>query len=75
MITVKVFYKDSGKPADSKKVALGIDGFFSGGVTKDQWTDEDGEAHFDTESCTGRIFVNGSIKYEGRIAGRMVVYI
>ena len=75
MVTVKVVWKSSGKPAKDQKVALGIDTFFSGGVTSGEWTNSDGEAHFNVDSNPGRVFVNGSTKYKGHLSGRIVVYI
>lgn len=75
MITVKVVYKSSGKPAEGKKVALGKDGLLTGGVTHGKWTNSRGEAHFDTSSGHGKVFVSGSTEYEGELSGRIVVYI
>lgn len=75
MVTVKVVSKSSGNPVKGKKVALGIDGLFSGGVTKGEWTDSDGEAHFDVKPAHGKVFVDGSTKHEGHLSGRVVVYI
>lgn len=74
MVTVKVIHKSSGKPVKGKKVALGISGL-SGGVTHGEWTSSDGEAHFDVKPNHGKVFVDGSKKYEGHLSGRMVVYI
>jgi uncharacterized protein YfaS (alpha-2-macroglobulin family) len=75
MVTVKVVSKSSGNPVEGKKVALGIDGLFSGGVTKGEWTDSDGEAHFDVRPARGKVYVDGSTKHEGHLSGRVVVYI
>lgn len=75
MVTVKVVYKSSGKPAEGKKVALYVSRFLASGVTDSQWTDSDGEAHFDVESTDGEVYVDGSTKHKGRLAGRVVVYI
>lgn len=75
MVTVKVIRRSSGDPVKGKKVALGIDAFFSGGVTKGQWTDSNGEAHFDVKPNQGKVFVDGSTEYEGYLSGRIVVYI
>ena len=75
MVTVKVISKSSGKPIKGKKVALGIDAVFSGGVTKGEWTDSNGEAHFDVKPNHGKVFVDGSTKHEGYLSGRVVVYI
>lgn len=71
MVTVKVCWKSTGKPACSCKVALG----FSDGLTKGKYTNADGEAHFDVGSGYGVVYVDGRTKYEGRLAGRVVVYI
>lgn len=75
MITVKVVRKSSGDPAKGKKVALGIERLLSGGVTRGEWTDSNGEAHFDVKPAYGKVFVDGSKKYEGHLSGRVVVYI
>jgi hypothetical protein len=75
MITVKVVRRISGDPVKGKKVAIGVDSFFSGGVTKGKWTDSNGEAHFDIKPCQGKVFVDGSTEYEGHLSGRIVVYL
>jgi len=75
MVTVKVVRKSSGESAKGKKVALGIDAVFSGGVTKGEWTDSNGEAHFDVKPNYGKVFVDGSKRFEGHLSGRIVVYI
>jgi hypothetical protein len=75
MITVKVVRRSSGNPVKGKKVALGIDAIFSGGVTKGEWTDSNGEAHFDVKPNHGKVFVDGSSEYEGYLSGRIVVYV
>jgi len=75
MVTVKVVWKNSGKPAKDQKVALAIDTFFSGGVTGGMWTDSNGEAHFDVKPNPGKVFVNGHTQYQGHLSGRLVVYI
>jgi hypothetical protein len=43
MVTVKIIHRSSGKPVKGKKVALGM----PNGVTRGEWTDSEGEAHFD----------------------------
>lgn len=75
MVTVKVVRKSSGDPAKGKKVALSISAVLSGGVTRGEWTDSNGEAHFDVKPNHGKVFVDGSTKYEGHLSGRIVVYI
>jgi len=74
MVTVKVIHKSSGKSVKGKKVALGISGL-SGGVTHGEWTNSDGEAHFDVKPNHGKVYVDGSKKHEGHLSGRVVVYI
>jgi hypothetical protein len=75
MITVKVIHRSWGKPVKGKKVALGISGLLLGGVTHGEWTDSDGEVYFDVKPNHGKVFVDGSKKYEGHLSGRAVVYI
>lgn len=75
MITVKVIRQSSGKPAEGKKVSLGFNALFSGGVTRSQYTDRNGEAHFDNNNGDGKVFVDGSTKHEGYLSGRIVIYI
>lgn len=75
MVTVQVFYKSSGKPADGKKVALYVRRFMASGFTHNQYTDSRGETHFEVESADGEIYVGGEKKFKGRLEGRMVVYI
>jgi len=74
MFTIKIVRKDSGKPAKGERVAVGFSGFF-GGVTNSEYTNSDGEAHFDSDPGEGEVYVNGKTKFKGRIAGRIVVYI
>lgn len=75
MITVKVVSKSTGKPVKGKKVSVSFDGILSGGSSKQEYTDTDGEAHFDNNPGKGRVYVDGSTKHEGHIAGRVVVYL
>jgi hypothetical protein len=76
LVTVKVVYEDSGKPAENKKVALYLSRFLASGVTDTVRTDSRGEAHFEEiEPCDGEIYVDGSTEFKGRLSGRMVVYI
>ncbi|WP_030008325.1 hypothetical protein [Picosynechococcus sp. NKBG042902] len=76
MITVKVVSKSTGKDLKGKRVRLGFDGnWLPGNLSADEYTDSNGEAHFDYDSAKGCIYVNGSTKYRGRLEGRIVVYI
>ncbi len=74
MVTVKVVWKRSGEPARNQKVAVGFDGW-DRGVTRGEYTDRSGEAHFDVKPGRGCVFVSGDSKYEGYVEGRIVVYI
>ncbi len=71
MVTVKVIRRSSGDAIKGKKVALSV----PMGVTSDQWTNSNGEAHFDVSPNHGKVFVDGSTEYEGHLSGRIVVYI
>jgi hypothetical protein len=75
MISVKVCWKDTGKPAEHRKVALSFDGLFSGGVTNNEYTDRNGDAHFDYNSGQGKVYVDGNTAHTGRLEGRIVVYV
>ena len=74
MFTVQVIEKSTGRPAFCKKVGLIFCGWMKG-VASAQYTDKDGEAHFSEENGEGTIYVQGDKVYEGRIAGRRVVYV
>lgn len=75
MVTVRVVSRSSGQPVKGKKVALGISAVLSGGVTHGQWTDSNGDAHFDVKPGPGKVYVSGTKEYEGHLSGRIVVYI
>lgn len=75
MITVKVIWQSNGKPAEGKKVALGFNALFSGGVTHGEYTDRNGEAHFNSQNGDGNVYVDGSTRHKGYLSGRIVVYI
>lgn len=75
MITVKVIWQSTGKPAEGRKVALGFSGLFTGGVTRSEYTDRNGEAHFDSDNGEGEVYVDGSTRHRGYLSGRIVVYI
>jgi len=74
MITIKVIRGSSGKPTKGERVSIGFSSLFRS-VTNSEYTDEDGEAHFDAEPDDGQVFVNGSTEYEGEVRGRVVIYI
>lgn len=74
MYTIKVIDHRDGKPVEYAKVGIVYHGFFRGS-TKDLRTDFNGEAHFDYDNGNGKVYVNGEVKYDGEISGRIVVYI
>jgi hypothetical protein len=74
MFTIKIVERATGKPAKSQRVSAGFNGF-GRGMTKDQWTDQNGEAHFDHDPGKGEIYINGKNSYEGQIEGRVLIYI
>lgn len=74
MISVKVCWQQTGKAAENRKVALGFDGFF-GGVSSTEYTNSSGEAHFDNDPGSGKVYVDGSTVFSGRLEGRVVVYV
>lgn len=74
MVTVKVVWQSSGKSAEGKKVSVGFDGI-GRGVSNSEFTNRDGEAHFDVKPGDGKVFVDGSTKHRGHLSGRIVVYI
>lgn len=74
MVSVKILYTSTGKPAYNQKVSIGFDGFFRG-FSKTQYTDKNGEVHFDNDPGTGTIYINGKNVYEGKIEGMKVLYI
>ncbi|MDR0610449.1 MAG: hypothetical protein LBG58_10100 [Planctomycetaceae bacterium] len=74
MFSVQVFYRSSGNPAVSKRVSVGFEGLFRG-HTNSQFTDSNGECHFNCDNGTGTIYVNESNVYKGTIKGRTIVYV
>ncbi len=74
MVTVKVVWESTGKPVQGSRVAIYLSGF-SGGVTNEEYTDNNGEANFEVDPAQGEIYVDGSTKYKGHISGRKVIYI
>lgn len=74
MFTVKIIDTSSGRPVSGARVSVGFDGLLRG-FSDDEYTDYDGEAHFNNDNGTGTIYVNGQARYAGRIEGRKVIYI
>lgn len=74
MVSVKVLRKSTGRPVKSARVAISFDGW-TRGMSKTQYTDADGEAHFSNDPGNGTIYVNGSTVYKGKIQGMKHIYI
>lgn len=74
MVSIKVIRQSSGKPAEGKRVSISFDGL-SRGVTDNLYTDRSGEIHFSANPGNGKIIVDGSLLYKGRIEGKVIVYI
>ncbi|MCD6507626.1 hypothetical protein J7M22_13510 [Candidatus Poribacteria bacterium] len=72
MLTVRVLSRSTGRPVKGARVSVEFSGI-SRGITSPEYTDSQGEAHFDASPGEGKVFVNGKTVYKGRIAGRMVV--
>ena len=74
MVTVQVISRSSGKPLKNQRVSIVFDGAFRG-HTNDDYSDLNGEVHFDANPGSGKVYVNGSRALEGYISGRMITYI
>ena len=72
MASVKVIYRESGRPASQVRVGLGI----WDGVYPAQYTDANGDAHFATASPgEAEIYVDGKVAFKGRVSGSNIVHI
>lgn len=74
MYTIKVITEKDGRPVEGRRVQVFYKGVFRGN-TREQETNNEGEAHFDYDNGRGEVYVNGRWAYEGEIAGRIVVYV
>ena len=74
MFTIQVIEKSTGKPAYYKRVSVGFKGLLQG-FAKDQYTDKNGEVHFDYENGEGTIYIDGKKIKETYLSGRIVEYI
>ncbi len=74
MVTVMVVRQSTGKPVDGIRVSVGFDGLFRG-MSKEEYTNNNGEAHFNNDPGDGEIFVDGMCEFKGRIEGKKVIYI
>ena len=74
MFTIQVIEKSTGDPAYYKKVSIRFKGLLKG-FAEDQFTDKNGEAHFDYDNGDGTIYIGGKVYKECYLSGRIVVYI
>lgn len=74
MFTIKVIDSSTGRPCPDKKVQVFFNGFWRG-HTCSQYTDNQGEAHFDYDNGDGEVYVGSKSAYKGHISGRVPVYI
>ena len=74
MVTVRVVSKASGKAQKGIAVSIAFNGWFRG-ITGKEITDSNGDAHFDCDPGAGTVHIHGRRAYEGRIEGRIIVYI
>lgn len=73
MVTIKVLSKSTGKPLQGRRVSIGFSGLR--GITSAQFTDSNGDAHFNVEPGQGEVYVDGNTVYKGYLSGRIVVYV
>ena len=74
MISVKVISKSSGKPIKGTSVSIGFSGILSG-MSSREYTDSNGEAHFNNDPATGTVYVSGKSVKKAYLSGMVVVYV
>ncbi len=75
MVTVKVISSNTGKPVKGRRVIIGFEGLMSGGMSDEGFTDSSGEVHFNNDPGRGKVYVDHKAVYDGKIEGRVVVYV
>lgn len=75
MVTVRVLWKSSGKPAPNADVAVFKIGLIGDPKVGERGTDADGEASFETDPGRGKIIVDGRTRFEGNLEGTITVSI
>ncbi len=78
MFTIKAISEKTGKAYPDINLSVQFDGFRGG--TAWQYTDSQGEAHFDHNNGTGSVYTKiagyqAKLVYSGNISGRIIVYI
>ncbi len=74
MVSVKLVSKSSGKPIQGEGVSIGFSGL-TRGVSSTEYTNSNGEAHFNVDPGEGKVYVRGSAVKRGYLSGMVVVYI
>ena len=74
MFTIKVIEQNTGRPAYYKKVSIRFKGLLKG-FAEDQYTDKNGEVHFDYDNGDGTIYIEGKVYKECYLSGKIPVYI
>lgn len=73
MVTVEVVSQSSRRPQKGARVMINFSALLRGHLT--EYTDSNGEAHFNADPGDGEVYVDGTTKHKGRLAGRVVVYV
>ena len=73
MFTIRVISKSTGNPYKGKRVRVGFEGLR--GMTSEELTDSNGEVHFDSDPGRGKVYIDHKSVFEGKIEGRVVIYI
>ncbi len=74
MFTILVNDSKSGKPLYYKEVSDHFKGL-DRGISKSHYTDKNGESHFNEDNGNGIVYVDGKPKFEGKIQGRILIYV
>ncbi len=74
MVSVKVVSKSSGKPVQGASVSIGFLGL-TRGISSTEYTDSNGEAHFNVDPGEGTVYVRGNDVKKGYLSGLVVVYV
>jgi uncharacterized GH25 family protein len=73
MFSIQIISNTTGKPIKGKKVRVGFDGLR--GMTDEEFSDENGEVHFNSDPGNGEVYVDHNTVFKGRIQGRVRIYI
>lgn len=74
MVSVKVISKSSSKPVQGASVSIGFSGL-TRGISSTEYTNSNGEAHFNVDPGDGTVYVRGNTVKKGYLSGMVVVYV